>query len=207
MGLARKSHWRTPVVCAKPDLLQRAGMVTWAGTDSNRSVNVMPLGPQGLTPGTKTTMSSFNSVASPTIAADPRRQPVAAHLDPVRPGNLTLATSSRWRNWTLPSESAIITDEYATPDVLALATKPTNGYTYYWMWAASLDAHLLSLAHADDLAPGLPLRHSLEPAVGGPQLGFHWSILAIWCSSGPAPIRSITSTSQASGRTNPRFER
>ena len=174
-----------------PSLTYFNGQVwlSWAGTDSKHSLNVMPLGPQGLTPGKKTTLSSFGSRAAPTLAADPAGNQLLLTWTPVSaPGNITLATSSNGSSWSLPDGQPSAQTSSTTPIVLALATKPTNGYTYYWVWAAS-GTHQLSLMHADNVAAWSATATFRETSTGGPAFGYpgpSGQLLLIWTGTDKA---------------------
>lgn len=174
-----------------PSLTYFNGQVwlSWAGTDSKHSLNVLPLGPQGLTPGKKTTLSSFGSRAAPTLAADPAGNQLLLTWTPVSaPGNITLATSSNGSSWSLPDGQPSAQTSSTTPIVLALATKPTNGYTYYWVWAAS-GTHQLSLMHADNVAAWSATATFRETSTGGPAFGYpgpSGQLLLIWTGTDKA---------------------
>jgi beta-N-acetylhexosaminidase len=159
-----------------PALVRFGGgyLLAWAGTDPNHTLNVWPFSlttsGSGFQMGTKTILSQFSSVSSPSLALNPQNNQLLLTWDAKTPADhLVFATSSNgttWTNYGLNETSTVGPSGFA---VAAMGMPP------YWMaWTGTDSAHSLNVRDTSSF-PVWPLSDMTtlaENALGGPALGY-----------------------------------
>jgi glucose/arabinose dehydrogenase/PKD repeat protein len=174
-----ETTWRAP------GLTYFKGQVwlAWTGADGHNSLNVMPLGSRGLTPGRKVTLSLYSSRTAPALTTDlAGSRMLLAWTTLVAPGKIQFATSSTGVNWARPGGQPSQTSP-AAPDMLALQPAPVDGHTYYWVWTGATAQHTISLVFGDTISTWSAVVLLPESANGAPAIGYpgpNGTLILVW---------------------------
>jgi glucose/arabinose dehydrogenase len=173
-----QTSWRAPSIT----FYKGQVWLAWTGIDRNDSLNVMPLGARGLTPGQAVTLWSYNSRAAPMLTADPAGRLLLTWTYLVSPGKIGLSQSTNGINWSRPSGQPVQTS-VAAPSMLALSTAPVDGHLYYWAWTGASAQHTISMVFGDLIYRWSPVDIFAESARGSPALGYpgpNGTLLLAW---------------------------
>lgn len=101
--------------------------LAWTGTNGGRTMNVIALGPQGVAPGSKTTLwSAPGAAAGPHLSADVANSRMLLSWTEVSSYQLAVMTSSDNSSWSSPARGGLNDLSYSSPDTLALPAAPAG---------------------------------------------------------------------------------
>jgi hypothetical protein len=148
--------------------------ISWSGTNGSRTLNVLGLGPQGLTPGTKTTLWSYGSVAAPdlfTDSIDSTHSQLGLAWPMQSTYDVDILQSSDGANWAAQSAPLAPLSPFS-PSVMAISQLPANSPDYFLCWADWNDIVQLAPSNTPPgfNLPGIPV---LQSTIGSPALGYN----------------------------------
>ena len=163
--------------------------LAWAGTDANHSMNMESLGPEGMTPGKKTTLWSYPTHAAPVIFGDTVDNVVLATWQNGSTRQLMLAQSAdEGTTWNVQPPSPQTSG--VTPDVMVInATGVTQRIPpYYWSWIATDGIDSINIMQGTSLTAWakpfiLTDTSPFEPVIG--YVGQTNRILLAWTGTDP----------------------
>lgn len=163
-----------------PALIEFAGQLwlSWTGSDSGRSLNVMALGPLGQQHGTKTILRGFHGGAGPMLVADTRDNVMLLtweNNDPSHPW-INITKSPDGVNWSAPLLSSPSQQTISTPTLIALGTNVPNTSgmdSYYWAWTTTAPGRPFSFMQSSSLTswPSTPF-NLVDSTPWSPILGY-----------------------------------
>lgn len=130
--------------------------IAWAGTDGNRTLNVMALGPTGNTHGTKTTLWGYDAGSSPALITDARDNEMLLtwqNKDPNHPW-FDMLGSTDGVTWKTVIPSPLNQTTIYTPGILAVGTSAPNAGDidpYYWSWIGTDRNHSINIMKSASL--------------------------------------------------------
>lgn len=178
LGTPRKATFNETSGYA-PALTYFAGQIwlAWTGTNAGHSLNVLALGPQGVTRSTTVTLWQDSSVAAPSFAADVRDNLLLLSWCHTTSGGtcgqLDMVQSPDGLKWTETLSTPSAQTSGMTPPVLAL-TSPSGGMVpYYWAWIGTDRSHSLNLMNTSTLNTWQsPVVTFSDTSISSPALGY-----------------------------------
>jgi hypothetical protein len=156
--------------------------ISWAGTDGGRTLNVLALGPQGLTPGVKTTLWSNGSHATPDLSPDPTDNLLLLSWQMAATTHVNFLQSSDGSHWSLGIPAPLGAASQFSPAMMVINSPPANVPGYYLCWTAQYDS--LDVAPSATLTSWAnPTRSLILYTIGAPALGYtsqYNQILIAW---------------------------
>ncbi|HUY75339.1 MAG TPA: hypothetical protein VMV29_01110 [Ktedonobacterales bacterium] len=153
-------------------------LLAWAGTDTNHSLNVLPISIKGtgLVAGTKTTLWSYHSADQPALIHDnsmTSQTRLFLSWSDVTSHRIAWATSSDGKAWT--QQTTFTETSGAAPSMMGLVEQLAHVPPYWLGWTGTDGAHHVNVLYTLDFTQWTTnfVKATLpETAVGGTEIGF-----------------------------------
>jgi hypothetical protein len=186
-----------PYANASPPTLAEFGgqiWLAWAGADAQHSINILPMGPNGQSPGTVTTLAGASTTTTPKLVADTGTNQLLVVWQDVSSMKLNLAQSADGTTWTmLPATSQ---SSNSGPTMIAIDTPPDGMSAYQWVWTSTSSSRNINLMQGTSLTdwqPALALRESSPSAPSLGYVGQPHEVLIVWRGGDSAHHLSVAS--------------
>jgi hypothetical protein len=158
-------------------------LLAWTGTDTNHSLNVLPIPLSSFVPGTKITLKQFSTIAGPSLTVfDNIATSTLVLTWTMTTGRLNQATSTDGVHFATALGIGLPQTSLSSPDMLF---SQTEGGPEHWLaWTGTDSVHHLSVQWTTHFPrwPNPTRTKTILPeaAVGGPELGFGAGLLIAW---------------------------
>jgi len=150
--------------------------IAWVGTDSSHTVNVQALGPQGIKPGSRTTLPTATNTQSPSLTSDTADSKLLLSWEVAGTHYLNFESSTDGLSWTEGLGAPVALHSLLTPTLLAATiastSSPPTQVVYAWCWTAEDMDRSVDIMYSADIATWAGPTILLISSLGAPALGY-----------------------------------
>jgi hypothetical protein len=150
--------------------------IAWVGTDSSHTMNVQALGPQGISPGSRTTLPTATNSLAPALTSDTGDGKLLLSWEVAGTHYLNFESSTDGLHWIAGLATPIALHSLLTPTLLAATvpstSSPPTQQVYAWCWTAEDSDRSLDIMYSSNIGtwPGPTIL--LVSSLGSPALGY-----------------------------------